>query len=140
MKVYRDPRRPHSYLECRVRDDRDLYPRPHITHRNGRSPSPPLKKISFAGLAASIQGEAFYIIRVPAGRTKRAPLICKAAGHFGRDSVTWTLSPLPPLSFSFSTVEGKARTKRVDNTESSSLQRKTAQKAPKARRDKLICI
>lgn len=61
VKVYRDPRRPHSYLECRVRDDRDLYPRPHITHRNGSSPSPPLKTIS-AGLAASIQGEAFYII------------------------------------------------------------------------------
>lgn len=35
----------------------------------------------------------------------------------------------PP--FSFSIVEGKARTKHVDNTESSSLQRKTAQKAPK---------
>lgn len=59
VKVYREPRRPHSYLECRVRDDRDLYPRPHITHRNGSSSSPPLKTISFAGLAASIQGEAF---------------------------------------------------------------------------------
>lgn len=129
MKVYRDPRRPHSYLECRVRDDRDLYPRPHITHRNGSSPSLPLKTISFAGLAASIQGEAFYIIRVPVGRTKRAPLICKAAGHFGRDCARPPGFIDPP--FSFSTVEGKARTKRVDNTESSSLQRKTAQKAPK---------
>jgi len=99
VKVYRDPRRPHSYLECRVREDRDLYPRPHITHRNGSSPSPPLKTISFAGLAASIQGEAFYIIRVPVGRTKWAPFICKAAGHSGRDSVTWIF--WPPFSFFF---------------------------------------
>ncbi|KYM90894.1 hypothetical protein ALC53_01660 [Atta colombica] len=37
----------------------------------------------------------------------------------------------PPFLFFFSTVEEKARTKRVDNTESSSLQRKTAQKAAK---------
>jgi len=60
VKVYRDPRRPHSYLECRVRDDRDLYPRPHITHRNRSSPPPPIERNSVAVLAASIQGGPFY--------------------------------------------------------------------------------
>lgn len=35
--------------------------------------------------------------------TKRAPLICKAAGHFGRDLDTLT----PHFSFSFSTIERK---------------------------------
>lgn len=60
VKVYRDPRRLHSYLECRVSDDRDLYPRPHITHRYRSSPLPlPVETYSVEGLAASIQGGFF---------------------------------------------------------------------------------
>lgn len=43
------------------------------------------------GAGCKHTGGGLYIIRVPAGRTKRAPLICKAAGHFGRDNATWTL-------------------------------------------------
>lgn len=60
VKVYREPKRPHSYLECRVRDDRDLYPRPHITHRyRSSSPPSPVETRSVARLAASIQGGLF---------------------------------------------------------------------------------
>lgn len=53
MKVYLDPSLPHSYLECRVREDRDLYSRPHMTHRNLSSLA---ETPSIIGLAVSIHG------------------------------------------------------------------------------------
>ena len=59
VKVYLDPSLPHSYLECRVREDRDLYARPHMTHRNFSSPE---ETPSIMGLAVSIHTEAFYIM------------------------------------------------------------------------------
>lgn len=56
VKVYLEPRPPHSYLECRVREDRDLYPRPHMTHRNLSSLA---ETPSIMGLAVSIHGGVF---------------------------------------------------------------------------------
>lgn len=53
VKVYLDPSLPHSYLECRVREDRDLYSRPHMTHRNLSSLA---ETPSIIGLAVSIHG------------------------------------------------------------------------------------
>lgn len=58
VKVYLDPSPPHSYLECLVREDRDLYPRPHMTHRNLSSPA---ETPSIMGLAVSIQGGLLHM-------------------------------------------------------------------------------
>lgn len=54
--MYLDPSPPHSYLLCRVNELRDLYPLPHMTHRNLRSPGKPP---SIAGLTVNIQGGFF---------------------------------------------------------------------------------
>lgn len=145
--MYRDPRRPHSYLECRVRDDRDLYPRPHITHRNRSSPlPPPAETYSVEGLTASIQG-GFFTSRgfLPHARNASPfrdfllslflfPSLSPSYSTNYKNTLRSIAACFPTLSLFFFhwTTDGeeKARTKRVNNTESSSLQMKTAHKAP----------
>lgn len=141
MKVYREPKRPHSYLECRVRDDRDLYPRPHITHRYRSSPPSPVETRSVARLAASIQGGLFTSYGFLSKAHETSPireisleyllLTSKPQNtHFRRNTAAWAFLSILFIYFSFFFIdEEKARTKRVDDTESSSLQRKTVQKA-----------
>lgn len=96
VKVYLDPRRPHSYLECRVRDDFVLYPRPHSRHRYRGSP--PTGTDAVAGLTASTQvGFLFtsygFLLNAPTNPSALARLTfliitsAKATKHtLGRDT------------------------------------------------------
>lgn len=102
MKVYLDPSLPHSYLECRVREDRDLYSRPHMTHRNLSSLA---ETPSIIGLAVSIHGGFLHTGFPPLFLTGQSKLMF-TPDELSLRSVfppTFFLSlPFPPYSHSCS--------------------------------------
>lgn len=101
VKVYLDPSLPHSYLECRVREDRDLYSRPHMTHRNLSSLA---ETPSIIGLAVSIHGGFLHMgyppLSLTGSRNSRSSLT----------NYTSFCTPFLPLSLSLPRVFSLSRT------------------------------